>query len=254
MPSSASDNTHATGMDSRSEAPPLVCVIDDDPVLVDYLCQLLQRTGLDVAGYQLPGAFLDSGLSALAQRPSVVICDLRMPGLDGLQVCRALRAAGYFDPVILMSAHLDISIAVDAMQQGFFDVVEKPIDTDALLARVTHALRSSRRAWRDRHWFEQRRERLALLTQREHEVLDELSYGRMNKTVADHLQLSVKTIETHRQHIMDKLGLASAADLLRFAVEWRVRTHARPGHPPSSRTDATSRLLATDHPGRVPVS
>lgn len=254
MPSSASDNPHATGMDPRSEAPPLVCVIDDDPVLVGYLSQLLQRTGLDVLGFESPREFLDRGLGPIAQRPSVVLCDLRMPELDGLQVCRALRAAGYFDPLILMSAHLDISIAVDAMQQGFFDVIEKPIDSDALLARVTQALRSSRRAWRDRHWFEQRRERLALLTQREHEVLDELSYGRMNKTVADHLQVSVKTIETHRQHIMDKLGLASAADLLRFAVEWRVRTHAQRAVGPLDRLGALGDGRLPDHPERVPVS
>lgn len=215
-------------MNARAETPagalqPQVWVVDDDALLTELLVGTLVGSGLRVRGLTDPADLLELA-DRLIEHPCVLLCDLQMPGMDGITLARALRQRGFAHPIVLMSAHLDVDSMLEAMREGFLQVVRKPLDLPALAGQMREALQQAEQDWQRRQTVEGIQQQIDKLTVREQEVVHALGLGLMNKQVADRLDLSVKTIEAHRQRIMAKLGLRTANELIRFSIEWRLLT------------------------------
>jgi two-component system response regulator FixJ len=192
-----------------------VHVVDDDPAVRRSLERLLDAAGFHVVSYQSPAAFLNaaSGLSA-----GCVLLDIRMPGVDGLEVQARLNRLRVNLPVIVMTGHGDVSSAVRAMKAGAVDFLEKPFDDETLLNAIGGAFaKASRLIGGDREAV-RAAQRIATLSPREREVLDALLAGRQNKVIAFDLNISVRTVEVHRARMMERLGTKQFADAIRLAV------------------------------------
>ena len=180
-----------------------VHVVDDDAAVRRSLERLLDAAGFHVVSYQSPTAFLNaaSGLSA-----GCVLLDIRMPGVDGLEVQSRLNRLRVNLPVIVMTGHGDVPSAVRAMKAGAVDFLEKPFDDETLLNAIGGAFaKASRLIGGDREAV-RAAQRIATLSPREREVLDALLAGRQNKVIAFDLNISVRTVELHRAHMMERLG------------------------------------------------
>ena len=206
---------------------PLVHIVDDDEAVRDSLSVLLESADLSVRTYESATAFLDAlpGLGA-----GCVLTDVQMPGLDGLALQRRLTALGIRLPVIVMTGHGDVPIAVEALKAGAADFLEKPFDDAQLLSAVQSALAASRRTQDADAATAQIARRLASLTPREREVLDKLVAGQPNKTIAYDLGSSPRTVEVHRARVMEKMGVRSLAELVRMTIA--VERSAPPGKAP----------------------
>ena len=192
-----------------------VHVVDDDAAVRRSLERLLDAAGFHVVSYQSPTAFLNaaSGLSA-----GCVLLDIRMPGVDGLEVQSRLNRLRVNLPVIVMTGHGDVPSAVRAMKAGAVDFLEKPFDDETLLNAIGGAFaKASRLIGGDRE-AERAAQRIATLSPREREVLDALLAGRQNKVIAFDLNISVRTVEVHRARMMERLGTKQFADAIRLAV------------------------------------
>jgi len=192
-----------------------VHVVDDDPAVRRSLERLLDAAGFHVVSYQSPAAFLNaaSGLSA-----GCVLLDIRMPGVDGLEVQARLNRLRVNLPVIVMTGHGDVPSAVRAMKAGAVDFLEKPFDDETLLNAIGGAFaKASRLIGGDREAV-RAAQRIATLSPREREVLDALLAGRPNKIIAFDLNISVRTVEVHRARMMGRLGTKQFADAIRLAV------------------------------------
>jgi two-component system response regulator FixJ len=192
-----------------------VHVVDDDPAVRRSLERLLDAAGFHVVSYQSPAAFLNaaSGLSA-----GCVLLDIRMPGVDGLEVQARLNRLRVNLPVIVMTGHGDVPSAVRAMKAGAVDFLEKPFDDETLLNAIGGAFaKASRLIGGDREAV-RAAQRIATLSPREREVLDALLAGRQNKVIAFDLNISVRTVEVHRARMMERLGTKQFADAIRLAV------------------------------------
>jgi two-component system response regulator FixJ len=194
---------------------PTVHVVDDDAAVRDSLRVLLESADLSVCTYESATAFLEA-LSSLG--PGCVLTDVRMPGLDGLELQRRLTANGVRLPVIVMTGHADVPIAVEALKAGAADFLEKPFDDMQLLEAVRGALAVSQRTQDEAAATAHIAARLASLTPREREVLDKLVAGQPNKTIAYDLGSSPRTVEVHRARIMEKMGVRSLAELVRMTI------------------------------------
>ena len=190
-------------------------IVDDEDVIRDALEWLAQSRGLAARGYAGGQAFLDA-LDAQsdahgAQSGECVLLDVRMPGMNGIAVFDQLVARGLLArlPVIFLTGHGDVPMAVDSLKRGAFDFFEKPFNDNQLMDRVEEALAKSRQAAASGAV----RERLATLSAREREVLDLILAGNMNKVVADKLGISMRTVEVHRAHIFDKMQVKTAVEL-----------------------------------------
>lgn len=210
------------------DAAPQVWVVDDDALLADLLVEVISAAGLSARPLTDPTALCDALAAQGEDTPCVLLCDLQMPQIDGISLARELRAAGFLHPIILMSAHLDVDNTIEAMREGFFQVIRKPLDLEALPAEIDAAYAQAGEDWERRQTIESIQQQADRLTAREQEVVRALGLGLMNKQVADRLELSIKTIEAHRQRIMAKLGLRSANALIRFSIEWRVLAKGAP--------------------------
>jgi FixJ family two-component response regulator len=188
----------------------LIHVVDDDDSLRAALLELLGAAGFATRGYGSTGAFL---LDPLPDRPGCVLLDVRMPGPSGLELQAALQRQGVALPIVFLTGHADIASSVRAMKAGAVDFLEKPIARDALLDAVRRALMldASRRTARDE--AQRHDARLAALTARERDVFDRIVAGRLNKQIADELGISLRTVKAHRAQLMEKLGVATAAEL-----------------------------------------
>jgi len=193
----------------------IVHVIDDDAEVRQSLAFLLSTVGLAVRVHPSATAFL-------ATLPEVqdgcIVTDVRMPGIDGIELQRRLKAKGVALPVIVMTGHGDISLAVEAMKAGAVDFIEKPFEDDVLIAAIKAAL--SRRAG-DRERAARTaavRERLALLSARERQVLDGLVAGKPNKIIAHDLGISARTVEIYRANVMTKMQADSLSALVRMVL------------------------------------
>ena len=195
-------------------AEPTVHVVDDDAAVRRSLERLLDAAGFRVVSYDLPLAFLEAapGLSA-----GCVLLDMRMPGMDGLEVQARLVRLGVSLPVIVMTDHGDVQSAVRAMKAGAVDFIEKPFDDDTLLNAIEAALAKVGQPAHERE-AAQAAQRIATLSPREREVLDALLTGRANKVIAFDLGISVRTVEVHRARMMERLGTRKFADAVRLAV------------------------------------
>lgn len=193
----------------------VIHLIDDDEGVRHSLAFSLTTMGLAVRTYDSAVAFL-AALPGL--QPGCVVSDVRMPGIDGLELQRRLNALQMNLPVIIMTGHGDVRLAVEAMKAGALDFIEKPFDDEVLLSAIRVALdRYDVTGDREKDVV-QVRAKLASLSPREHEVLQFLLAGRANKTIAFDLTLSVRTVEVHRASVMAKMGAASLSDLVRMAI------------------------------------
>ena len=193
----------------------LVHVIDDDDAMRDSLEFLLRSADIEVRTYDSASAFL-KGMPDGAT--GCVITDVRMPGLSGIDLLRELRARGSTMPVIVVTGHGDIQLAVEAMKIGAADFLEKPFDDEALLESVKSAID---RLQKDTQRETERTDltsRLASLSAREREVLEGLVAGKPNKVIAFDLGISPRTVEIYRAHVMTKMNAGSLSELVRMAL------------------------------------
>lgn len=202
----------------RVNPTPLVHVIDDDLAMRQSLQMLLRSVAIDGRTYASADEFLDSYRDA-ADRPAVVLLDVRMPGMSGMSLLKQLRSEYATLPVIMITGHGDIDMAVRAMKLGARDFITKPFSAQSLLDRIQEALDQAVCTTDAQTRAEETLRCLARLTRREREVFDRVVAGQSNKAVALGLGLSVRTVETHRARIMEKLGAKTLVDLVLMAVE-----------------------------------
>jgi two-component system response regulator FixJ len=196
-----------------------VHIVDDDDAVRDSLSVLLESTGFAVATYASAEAFL----AAPAASGGCIVVDVRMPGMGGLELQEEVARRGSRIPVIVMTGHADVPLAVRAMKAGAFDFVEKPFDETALVAAVRRACDLGREVARAAAAEAALDERLALLTPREREVLDALVAGKPNKIIAFELSISPRTVEIHRARVMEKMQARTLSDLVRMTLAAQAR-------------------------------
>ena len=192
-----------------------VHVIDDDEALRDSLTFLLRTARLDVLSYPSATAFLEALPEA---NLSCVITDVRMPGMSGIDLLRRLRERKISVPVIVITGHGDIPLAVEAMRIGAIDFLEKPFDDEVLIASVKAALRQKEGEVKRHGERAEIEGRLAALSNRERDVLGGLVAGRANKQIAFDLGISPRTVEIYRANLMSKMQAGSLSDLVRMAL------------------------------------
>lgn len=192
-----------------------VHVVDDDLAVRQSLSFLLASDGLSVRLHESASAFLESLRDAPA---GCVVTDVRMPGIDGIELLRRMKAKGWSAPVIVITGHADVPLAVEAMKEGAVDFVEKPFDDERLIATVRAALeRGASAAHRDAETAEIKA-RLATLSERESQVLEGLVVGKANKVIAQDLEISHRTVEIYRANLMTKMKAGSLSELVRMAL------------------------------------
>lgn len=197
------------------ETAPTVYVVDDDEAVRSSLKLLLKSAGVASEAFGSAQEFL-AGYEA--SQPGCLVLDVRMPGMSGLELQHELNVRGAALPVIFITGHGDIPMAVEAMQHGAFDFLQKPFRDQELLDRVQRALaRDAENRARLRH-TDGIRARLATLSPREREVLDLVTQGKANKMVAGDLGVSQRTVEIHRAHVMQKMEAGSLAELVRMMM------------------------------------
>ncbi len=194
---------------------PIVHVIDDDEAMRDSLSFLLDVQGLDARLYDSATTFL-AALPNL--EPGCIITDIRMPGLTGLELVQRLKDEKVDLPVIVITGHGDVSLAVDAMKAGVMDFLEKPFSDESLLSSVKDALaRLASTPAPDQERLEAQK-RLEGLSPRERDVLMGVVAGKANKTIAFELDISARTVEVYRANLMSKTGARNLSDLMRLAL------------------------------------
>ena len=206
-----------------TETPPVVPewqihLVDDDAAFRRSLVFLLESMGWPVQAHASAADYLDAGLPALEQTGCLLL-DVRMPGMSGLELQRALIARGCHLPIVFITGHGDVELAVQAMKHGAFDFLEKPFRDQRLLDVVSAALRQREADLVSSERAQQAGDRLARLSPREAEVARLVAQGLPNKLVARELDISEKTVHIHRQHVMEKAEVGSAAELARLMLQ-----------------------------------
>ena len=194
---------------------PTIFVIDDDDAIRDSLKLLLDANGFTVEDFASAKSFL----AAARGGPGCALVDIGMPEMSGLELQRILAERHPELPVIMITGQAEVPIAVQAMKAGAADFIEKPVEETVLLASIRQALARSEQASRTRSQSTEAAERIAQLTAREKEVLDELVLGHANKVIAYNLSISPRTVEIHRARIMQKMEVRSLSELVRLALE-----------------------------------
>ena len=193
----------------------LIHIVDDDPAVRDSLAFVLGTAGWEVKSYQ-------SGLELLQRadvlEPGLIITDVRMPGMSGLELIEKLKELDVRHPVIVLTGHADVSMAVEAMKSGVVDFLEKPFDDEALLAAVKAGVATRAAPGRDQTLRDEVLAKLAQLTAREREVFDAVAAGESNKSAAQLLGISPRTVEIYRANVMEKMQARSLADLVRMSL------------------------------------
>ena len=192
----------------------IVHVVDDDAAVRRALMRLLRSEGLVAVAYETALAVLNAAPSLSS---GCILLDLQMPGMDGLELLARLGELGIELPVIVVTGHGDVPTAVRAMKAGAVDFIEKPIDETQLFAAIDAALAEKKFAVRDRA-VAGATDRMALLSPRERQVLEAIAVGRPSKLIAYDLGISVRTVEVHRAHMLDRLGVRNMAEAIRIAV------------------------------------
>lgn len=196
---------------------PLIYVVEDDDALRDSLCWLIESAGYRVAAFGSAESFLaylEPGTGAC------LVLDVRMPGMNGLELQERLIKRQQHVPVIFITGHGDVPMAVHAIKRGAIDFIEKPFQDRELLARIESAVDSGRGPLEIGERQRLVASRLEILSRREREVMDRVIEGKPNKCIAKDLGISVKTVEAHRARMMGKLDVNSVAELVRFSVGW----------------------------------
>jgi FixJ family two-component response regulator len=197
-----------------------IYVVDDDPSVRKGVCRLLEYAGYDVKAFASAEAFLDYDLEL--RTPSCLVLDVKMPGIDGLELQDKLFRKSYILPIVFISGHGNVPMSVKAMKRGAVDFLSKPFDEKDLIDAIEEALAKADRALADVEEIRLIEERLRLLTNREHEVMTYVITGMLNKQIAFDLDISEKTVKVHRGRVMEKLGVDSVAELVRLAEKARI--------------------------------
>jgi len=196
-------------------ADPVVHVVDDDDAVRESLQLLLEAEGIRVQAHVSADDFLQDFTPA---GPGCILCDLRMPGTDGIGLLKVLGARSSRVPVVMMTGFGDVEHAVLAMKAGAFDFIEKPFRRTLLLDVVQRALEAAQATAAETAAQDDARDRVAGLTDREREVLQLLVAGKANKVIAHVLGISPRTVEIHRARVMEKMGVRSLSEVVRLAL------------------------------------
>lgn len=202
-------------MQETEEDKAIVFIVDDDASVRDSLRWLIESVQLQVQCFATAQEFLQGYQN---QQTGCVVLDVRMPGLSGLDLQEELRQQGFVLPVIIITGHADVPMAVRAFKSGVFDFIEKPFNDQHLIDRIHQAINKSRSQKVNIQRWQDARDRLQKLSSREVQVLDCIVSGSSNKTMARELDISVKTIETHRANLMSKMQAGSVSELVRIAL------------------------------------
>jgi two-component system, LuxR family, response regulator FixJ len=206
------------------ELSPIVFIVDDDEAVRNSLRLLLKSVGLAASALPTAQEFLDT---YRPQQPGCLVLDVRMPGMSGMELQQQLNLRGAVIPVIFISGHGDIPMAVEAMQQGAFDFLQKPFRDQDLIDRIQRALAKDRDNRADLMERTRIREHMESLTPREREVLALVTSGKANKVMAGDLGVSQRTVEIHRARVMEKMGATSLAQLVRMVMDLDEHDAAR---------------------------
>lgn len=199
----------------------IVYVIDDDEAVRQSLEFLLKTSGITVLGFESAKVFLEK-LPHI--KSGCIITDVRMPEITGIDLLRRIRDSGVDIPVIVITGHGDVSLAVEAMKVGAVDFLEKPFDDETLLSSVRSALRKGADTARHKAEVSEINERLTALSNRERQVLEGLVAGKANKVIAFDLGISARTVEIYRANVMTKMSANSLSDLVRMAMTAGILT------------------------------
>ena len=203
------------------DAEAMVFIVDDDAPMRESLKNLLRSVGLRVEAFPSAQEFLRS---ARPDVPSCLVLDVRLPGLSGLDLQKQMAEGDRDMPIIFITGHGDIPMTVQAMKAGAVEFLTKPFRDQELLDAVQHALARDRQAREQRAQSEALRRRYRLLTPRERDVLARVVAGLLNKQIAGELGTSEASVKVHRQHVMEKMGATSLADLVRMADRLGIPT------------------------------
>lgn len=195
-----------------------VFVVDDDVDVLESVTMLLRTEGWSVRAYQEPVQFLET---VTPEDAGCLVLDVRLPGMDGLALQAALQERGIEMPIVFISGHGDIPMAIQAVQAGALDFLEKPFSDDALIERVQAALDADRERRDKAAGRDAIEQRLKELTDREREVMEKILLGHLNKVIAYDLGLSVRTVEVHRARILEKLQVRNAQEMVRQVLSSR---------------------------------
>jgi FixJ family two-component response regulator len=194
--------------------PQTVYIIDDEQDVRDGLQMLLKSIGITAETFPSATDFLER---YQMDWPGCILVDIRMPGMSGIELQKKLNAMGAPIPLILISGHADVPTAVRVIQEGAVDLLEKPVSEQELLDKVQAAMNSDgqrRQAYLEKKQIKSCYEQL---TPREKEIMNEVALGKMNKVIAYELDITTRTVELHRAHVMEKMQARSLADLVRYA-------------------------------------
>ncbi|HMV64190.1 MAG TPA: response regulator [Zoogloea sp.] len=197
---------------------PLAHIVDDDEAIRDALAWLFRTRAVECRAWESGEAFLD------AWQPDwrgCIVLDIRMHGMNGLECFDALNARGNALPVIFLTGHGDVPMAVGALKAGAFDFLEKPFKDNDLVDVVLRAIDSDTRRHASQATQADIAGRMGLLTPREHEVMQRVLAGKFNKVIADELNISMRTVEVHRSRVFEKMGVRSAVELAQLLAPGR---------------------------------
>lgn len=211
-------NQNAVKSNSYNINEPTVFVVDDDSAMAESLRWLIESVGLKVQIFSNAQSFL----SSYARQPGCLVLDIRMPGMSGLELQQKLREENVLLPIIFITGHGDVQMAVRAMKLGALDFLTKPFSDQILIEGIHKALRLDVSRRQLANETTSISDCLAQLTPREQEVMERVVQGKLNKTISDELGISSKTVELHRAHVMAKMRATSVAELVKM-----VLTHQR---------------------------
>lgn len=195
----------------------VISIVDDDPAVIDSLKLLLETRGYETDSHASAAEFLRSDVQS-----ACVITDVRMPGMSGIELLKDLIAKGDGRPVILLTGHGDIEMAVQAIKMGAFDFIEKPFDTGRLFNTIVQAIDSAAENHAEQVQHAVWRERYATLTERQRDTMCLLVQGMANKEIAVRLGISPRTVEIHRTWVMNKMAANTLAELVRMGIALKI--------------------------------
>jgi FixJ family two-component response regulator len=207
-------------MENMSDMEQTVYVVEDDEAVRDSLELLLKSAGKPVKTYATANAFLEDYSSRMA---GCIVLDIRMPGMDGMELQKKLNERNSILPIIFVTGHGDVPMAVDAMKEGAVDFIQKPYREEALLEKIEVALEQDREQRKTLGEKQEIIRRVKTLTPREREIMDRMIAGQANKVIAIELEISQRTVEIHRSRVMHKMGTHSLAHLVRMVLSVKDR-------------------------------
>ena len=199
-----------------------IALIDDDPAVLDSLRLYFARQELKTSCFNASEEFLAA--VDRSEQFDCVVSDVRMPGMSGLDLVRHLKARGFIWPIILITGHGDIDMAVSAIKIGAFDFIEKPFDETRLLVSIRNAVEQKRQHMSDAIELEQLQSRFNSLSFRQRQVMELAAAGLSSKEIGMRLKISAKTVENHRAWVMERIGARNLAELVRMAMQIQRRS------------------------------